>query len=75
MMRPQVVDEGDGVQIWTAAANILNKKPLTADNGWSSNVVTKYYIGHRILSILERQDGTVWSGVVWLRIGSGGGLL
>jgi hypothetical protein len=25
--------------------------------------------------ILERQDGTVWIGFIWFRIGTGGGLL
>jgi hypothetical protein len=35
--RPQVVDGGDDLEIWRVAANILNKKFRTADNGWSSN--------------------------------------
>jgi hypothetical protein len=25
--------------------------------------------------ILERQDGVVWTGLIWLRIGTSGGLL
>jgi hypothetical protein len=38
MARPQVVDGGDGLQIWRAAANILNKQKRTAERGWSSKV-------------------------------------
>jgi hypothetical protein len=34
-------------------------------------------VGGRIIFewILERQDGVVWSGLIWLRIGTSGGLL
>jgi hypothetical protein len=35
MARPQVVDEGEGLQIWRVAVNILNKQSRTADKGWS----------------------------------------
>jgi hypothetical protein len=38
MARPQVPDGGDGLQIWRAAANILNKQSRTADKGWSSSL-------------------------------------
>jgi hypothetical protein len=38
MARPQVVDEGDGLQIWSIAANILNKQSRTADKGWYSSL-------------------------------------
>jgi hypothetical protein len=38
MARPQVADGGDGLQIWRAAANILNKQSPTADMGWSSSL-------------------------------------
>jgi hypothetical protein len=37
MTRPQVADGGDGLQIWSVAANILNKQSRTADKGRSSN--------------------------------------
>jgi hypothetical protein len=37
MARPQVADGGDGLQIWRAAANILNKQSRT-DKGWSSSL-------------------------------------
>jgi hypothetical protein len=37
MARPQVADGEDGLQIWRAAANILNKQSRKADRGWSSN--------------------------------------
>ncbi|KAJ4433933.1 hypothetical protein ANN_16252 [Periplaneta americana] len=33
MARPQVVDRGDGLQIWSVAVNILNKQSRTADEG------------------------------------------
>jgi hypothetical protein len=36
MVRPQVVDEGNGLQIWRVAANIPNKQSQAADKGWSS---------------------------------------
>jgi hypothetical protein len=36
MARPQVADGGDGLQVWRAAANILNKKSRTADEGGPS---------------------------------------
>jgi hypothetical protein len=38
MARPQVVDGGDGLQIWRVAASILNKRSRTADNEWSSSL-------------------------------------
>jgi hypothetical protein len=37
MARPQVVDGGDGLQIWRVAVNILNKQSRTADKGWHSS--------------------------------------
>jgi hypothetical protein len=36
--RPQVADRGDGLQMWRAAANIMNKQSRTADSGWSSSL-------------------------------------
>jgi hypothetical protein len=38
MGRPQVADGGYVLQVWTVAANILNKQSRTADNGWSSSL-------------------------------------
>jgi hypothetical protein len=38
MARPQVAGGGEGVKIWRAAANMLNKQSLTADKGWSSSL-------------------------------------
>jgi hypothetical protein len=38
MAPPQVADEGDGLQIWRAAANVLNKQSRTVDKGWSSSL-------------------------------------
>jgi hypothetical protein len=33
MARPQVVDGGDGLQIWRVATNILTKQSQTAEKG------------------------------------------
>jgi hypothetical protein len=33
MVRPQVVDGGESLQIWRVATNILNKQFLTATRG------------------------------------------
>jgi hypothetical protein len=38
MARAQVADGGDGPQIWTVAADIMNKRWRTADRGWSSSL-------------------------------------
>jgi hypothetical protein len=38
MVRPRVVDERDGLQLWRLAANIFNKQPRTNDKGWSSSL-------------------------------------
>jgi hypothetical protein len=37
MVHPWVAD-GDGLQIWTAAVNILNKPLKTTNKGWSSSL-------------------------------------
>jgi len=39
MERPRVADREDGLQVWSADANIPNKQFRAADNGWSSNLV------------------------------------
>jgi hypothetical protein len=45
MTRPQVAD-GDVLQIWRVAANILNKQSRTADKGWSSSMgITRWEKG------------------------------
>jgi len=36
--RPRFVDGGDGLQIRTVDANILNKQSRTANKGWSSSL-------------------------------------
>jgi hypothetical protein len=38
MVRPQVVDGGDALQLWRAAANISNKQLWTAEKEWSSSL-------------------------------------
>jgi hypothetical protein len=35
---PQIGDGGDNFQIWTMAANILNKQSQRADKEWSSSL-------------------------------------
>jgi hypothetical protein len=35
--RPQVVDGGDGLQIWRVAANILNKQSRIVNKEWFSS--------------------------------------
>jgi hypothetical protein len=36
MVRPQVADGRNNLQLWRVAANTLNKQPQTANRGWSS---------------------------------------
>jgi hypothetical protein len=38
MVRPQVVDGGDGLQLWRVAANKMNKHSRAADKEWSSSL-------------------------------------
>jgi hypothetical protein len=38
MACPQVVDVGEGLQIWRVAANILNKQLQIVDRGWFSSL-------------------------------------
>jgi hypothetical protein len=38
MARPSFAVEGDGLQIWRVAANILNKQSRTAERGLSSSL-------------------------------------
>jgi hypothetical protein len=38
MACPHAADGGDGLQIWSVAANILNKLSQTADGGRSSSL-------------------------------------
>jgi hypothetical protein len=37
-MRPQVAVLEDGLQMWAAAASVLNKQVQTAENGWLSRL-------------------------------------
>jgi hypothetical protein len=38
MVHPQVMDGGDGLQIWRVAANMLNKQSWAANKGWFSRL-------------------------------------
>jgi hypothetical protein len=58
MARPQVVDGGDALQFWRAAANILNKQSWTADKGWSSSLrvgLTTHRKNKLVTNIQKRQ--------------------
>jgi hypothetical protein len=72
MARTQVADRGDGLQIWSVAANILNKQSLTADRGWPSSlgVVQRANNPHRKTQFLLRNNKhSLGPGrIVWLRI-------
>jgi hypothetical protein len=45
LTRHQITDGGDGLRMWKAARNILNKQSLTADKGWSPSF--RYEMLHR----------------------------
>jgi hypothetical protein len=80
MARPQVSDGGEGLQTWRAAANILNKKSQTAENGWSSSLgvtcvtnnsshqknklVTKCHKGPRTWKNYLTEDRNQWRALV-----------
>jgi hypothetical protein len=36
--RPSVGDERDGLMLWRVAGTMVNKRSMTADKGWSSNL-------------------------------------
>jgi hypothetical protein len=38
MAPPEVVDGGDGLQIWRVAVNILNGQSRIVDKGWFSSL-------------------------------------
>jgi hypothetical protein len=42
MARPQVADGGNGLQIWSVAANLLNKESQRADKGQSCNLGVEF---------------------------------
>jgi hypothetical protein len=49
MGHPQVVDGGDGLQIWRVATTILNKQSQTADYGWSSSLGWGHGVNNSLL--------------------------
>jgi len=58
--RPHVTDTGDGLQVWSVTANMLNKQWRTADKGWSSSLGTSLepIIRHRkLLTCYEMSQG------------------
>jgi hypothetical protein len=57
MAHAQFEDEGEGLQIWRVAANMLNKQLRTADMGWSSSLgVWRGLTAHRKKSTMLRND-------------------
>jgi hypothetical protein len=46
MVRPKVAD-GEGLQVWKVAANILNKQLWTAEKGWPSSLGVGMGLGTR----------------------------
>jgi hypothetical protein len=38
MVRTQVADRAEGLQIWRVSVNILNKQSQADDSGWSSSL-------------------------------------
>jgi hypothetical protein len=68
MARPQVA-EGDGLQIWRVAANILNKQSRRADKGWSSSfgVGVGSTTHHKKISLLRNVTKVLGLGsILWL---------
>jgi hypothetical protein len=41
LAHPQVADQGDGLQIWRVAANLLNNQSRTMNKGWNSSQVCR----------------------------------
>jgi hypothetical protein len=79
MARPRVADRGDGLQIWRVAANILKKQSRTADSGWSSSLGVRWgltTLPHKTKYLLRNTTHSLGPGrIIWLRTGTGGGLL
>jgi hypothetical protein len=44
---------------------------------WENQKERNHYVGRRIILkwILQRSDGLIWTGLIWLRIGTSGGIL
>jgi hypothetical protein len=59
------MNEGEEESLWIIGGKARRKEPLGRPRRrWVDNV-----------RILERWDGVMWIGLVWLRIGTGGELL
>jgi hypothetical protein len=63
MVRPQVADGGDGIQICVIAANTLNKQQRTAEEGWAFLAVKK--------SLLRNVTRGFGNGRIWNDLGNG----
>jgi hypothetical protein len=69
MTCPRVADEGDGLQIWTVAANIWNKQSRTAHKGWSSSFgglrerITHLYLKTQVVKKCYRAS-RIWRALV-----------
>jgi hypothetical protein len=67
MVRPQIAD-GDDLQIWRVAADILKQQSRTADKGWSS--ACELGVGltthHKKISLLQKSTRSLGSGQILL---------
>jgi hypothetical protein len=63
MARPQVAD-GDGLQIWRVAANILNKQSRTADKGVGRGANNSSPSKISLLRKITRSLGPGW--ILWI---------
>jgi hypothetical protein len=66
---------------WAAHVALMGRRETSIGYWWVSQRERDHYedqdvVGWIILRwILQRSDGVVWTGLVWLRIGTGGELL
>ena len=88
---PQAAVGEDSIQIWKAAANILNNMRQTADKEWPSSLglcnvltsphregLTYYELYHKTWDLCRSFGTTIeraWSGLIWLRVGTSGRFL
>jgi hypothetical protein len=75
MARPEVVDGGEGLQIWRAAVNVLNMHLRTAEKGCLQ--LWKLARNQEPFTIRNWpvQNLALFTGFIWLTMGSGDGLL
>jgi hypothetical protein len=61
---------------WAGHVALMGRRGMRIEYWWYSESEDQDVGGWTIIKwILERQDGVVWTGSIWLRIGTSGGLL